>query len=133
MYIQSLRRCVMQTQVKEWGHSQGIRISREVLKSAGIVLNEVLDITVSNGVITLSKTFQHKTLEERAKELFLEGFRLADLKRWEKGFKRQPQTGTITGENYSSLKINGNDKRYIWLIPQHEVTASGGIIIQNER
>ena len=58
----------MQTQVKEWGNSQGVRISREVLKSAGIVLNEVLDITVSNGVITLSKTFQHKTLEERAKE-----------------------------------------------------------------
>ena len=71
--------------------------------------------------------------EERAKELFLEGFRLADLKRWEKGFKRQPQTGTITGENYSSLKINSNDKRYTWLIPQHEVTASGGLIIQNER
>jgi hypothetical protein len=71
--------------------------------------------------------------EERAKELFLEGFRLADLKRWEKGFKRQPQIGTITGENYSSLKINSNDKRYTWLIPQHEVTASGGLIIQNER
>ena len=71
--------------------------------------------------------------EERAKELFLEGFRLADLKRWKKGFKRQPQSGTITGENYSSLKIDGNDKRYTWLIPQHEVTASGGLIIQNER
>ena len=55
------------------------------------------------------------------------------MKRWKKGFKRQPQSGTITGENYSSLKIDGNDKRYTWLIPQHEVTASGGLIIQNER
>lgn len=71
--------------------------------------------------------------EERAKELFLEGFRLADLKRWKKGFKRQPQNGAITGENYSSLQVDGNDKRYTWLIPQHEVTASGGLIIQNER
>ena len=69
--------------------------------------------------------------EERAKELFLEGFRLADLKRWNKGFMRQPQSGTITGENYSSLKIDGGDKRYTWPIPQHEVTASGGLIIQN--
>ena len=68
---------------------------------------------------------------ERAKELFLEGFRLADLKRWNKGFRRQPQAGTITGENYSSLKIEGSDKRFTWPIPQHEVTASGGLIIQN--
>jgi tetratricopeptide (TPR) repeat protein len=78
---------------------------------------------------------QEKLMEaiqlERAKELFLEGFRLADLKRWNKGFKRQPQAGTITGENYSSLTVDGGDKRYTWPIPQHEVTASGGLIIQN--
>lgn len=58
----------MQTQVKEWGNSQGIRLPKEVLKSAGITLNEVLDVTISNGVITLAKTFRHKTLEERASE-----------------------------------------------------------------
>lgn len=43
----------MQAQVKEWGNSQGIRISKEILKSAGIALNDYLDVTVSNGVITL--------------------------------------------------------------------------------
>lgn len=58
----------MQTQVKEWGNSQGIRLSKEILQSAGIALNEVLDVTVSNGVITLVKSFRHKTLEERAAE-----------------------------------------------------------------
>ena len=58
----------MQAQVKEWGNSQGIRLSKEILKSAGIALNEVLDIKVSNGVITLVKPFRHKTLEERAAE-----------------------------------------------------------------
>ena len=42
----------MQAQVKEWGNSQGIRLSKEVLKSAGIKLNE----------------FRHKTLEDRAAE-----------------------------------------------------------------
>lgn len=58
----------MQAQVREWGNSQGIRLSKEVLKSAGIAVNEVLDVSVSNGVITLAKPFRHKTLEERASE-----------------------------------------------------------------
>ncbi len=58
----------MQTQVKEWGNSQGIRIPKELLQDAGIALNEILNISASNGVITLTKTFRHKTLEERAAE-----------------------------------------------------------------
>lgn len=58
----------MQAQVKEWGNSQGIRLSKEILKSAGIMLNDVLDVTISNGVITLAKPFRHRTLEERADE-----------------------------------------------------------------
>ena len=59
--------CV-QAQVKEWGNSQGIRLSKEVFKSAGIELNEILEVSVANGVITLMKPFHHKTLEERAAE-----------------------------------------------------------------
>ena len=58
----------MQTQVKEWGNSQGIRLPKEVLRSAGVELNDFLNVTVSNGVITLVKPFRHKTLEERAAE-----------------------------------------------------------------
>lgn len=58
----------MQAQVKEWGNSQGIRIPKELLQEAGISLNEVLDITASNGIITLSRPFKHKTLEQRAAE-----------------------------------------------------------------
>ena len=58
----------MQGQVKEWGNSQGIRLPKEVLRSTEIALNEFLDVTVSNGVITLTKPFCHKTLEERAAE-----------------------------------------------------------------
>ena len=58
----------MQAQVKEWGNSQGIRIPKEILQSAGIALNEMLEVTASNGVITLAKPFRHKTLEERAAE-----------------------------------------------------------------
>lgn len=58
----------MQAQVKTWGNSQGIRLSKEILQAANIAIDEVLDVEVSNGVITLSKTFRHKTLEERAVE-----------------------------------------------------------------
>ena len=41
---------------------------KEVLKNAGIALNDILEVTVSNGVITLVKPFRHRTLEERAAE-----------------------------------------------------------------
>ena len=58
----------MQAQVKEWGNSQGIRLSKDILKSAGIAVNEVLDVRVSNGVSTLIKPFRHRALEERAAE-----------------------------------------------------------------
>lgn len=62
------RRGCMKAQVKEWGNSQETRLSKEILKSAGIALDDVLDVTVSNRVITLMKPFRHKTLEERAAE-----------------------------------------------------------------
>ncbi len=39
----------MQAQVKEWGNSQGIRLPKEVLKSAGGSLNDTLDVTVKAG------------------------------------------------------------------------------------
>lgn len=59
---------IMQTQVKTWGNSQGIRIPREVLQEADIAVDDMLEIKVSNGVIMLVKPFRHKTLEERAAE-----------------------------------------------------------------
>ncbi len=56
----------MQAQVKPWGNSQGIRISKDILKEANIFVNDVLNVNVSNGQILLTKPFRHKTLEERA-------------------------------------------------------------------
>ncbi len=56
----------MQAQVKAWGNSQGIRISKDILKEANIFVNDVLNVNVSNGQILLTKPFRHKTLEERA-------------------------------------------------------------------
>lgn len=58
----------MTAQVKAWGNSQGIRLSKELLESAGIRLNDILNIEVRNDEIILSKANRHKTLEERAEE-----------------------------------------------------------------
>ena len=67
--------------------------------------------------------------EERIKELYMEGFRLMDLKRWHKGFERTPQTETL--ENGSSLKIEADDALFVWPIPQHELESPGANILPN--
>ena len=68
--------------------------------------------------------------EERVKELFMEGFRLMDLKRWHKGFQRTPQTESLS--NGSSLKVDADDPRFTWPIPRHELESPGADIQPNE-
>ena len=59
----------MVTQVKTWGNSQGIRLSKELLALAGIKPNDLLDIEVIDEKVILKKVEnRHRTLEERAKE-----------------------------------------------------------------
>ncbi len=58
----------MQAQIKPWGNSQGIRISKEALSEAGLSVNDILEVKVMNGTILLAKQFRHKTLEERASQ-----------------------------------------------------------------
>lgn len=58
----------MRTQVKPWGNSQGIRISKDILREDDVGVNDVSEVKAVNGMITLVKTFRHKTLEERAAE-----------------------------------------------------------------
>lgn len=48
--------------------SQRIRISKDILQQANIEVDDVLDIEAVDGMITLMKSFRHKTLEERAAE-----------------------------------------------------------------
>ena len=55
----------MQTQIKPWGNSQGIRIPKEALQEAGFETDEVLTVLVSKQQIILQKSFRHKTLKER--------------------------------------------------------------------
>lgn len=68
--------------------------------------------------------------EERVKELYMEGFRLTDLKRWHKGFSRTPQEQSL--ENGSSLVVEKDDPLFVWPIPQHEIESPGANIEPNE-
>ena len=68
--------------------------------------------------------------EERVKELYMEGFRLQDLKRWHKGFKREPQDQSLS--NGSRLKVEADDPMFVWPIPQHELDAPGSEVEPNE-
>lgn len=68
--------------------------------------------------------------EERVKELYMEGFRLQDLKRWHKGFERTPQDQSLS--NGSSLKIEADNPLFVWPIPQHELESPGANILPNE-
>ncbi|MBO6208694.1 MAG: AbrB/MazE/SpoVT family DNA-binding domain-containing protein [Lachnospiraceae bacterium] len=55
----------MQTQIKNWGNSQGIRLSKEAMQEAGFVNDETLTMIVNKGQIILQKEFRHRTLKER--------------------------------------------------------------------
>lgn len=68
--------------------------------------------------------------EERVKELYMEGFRLTDLKRWHKGFERTPQSQSLS--NGSSLKVEADAPLFVWPIPQHELESPGADIEPNE-
>ena len=67
--------------------------------------------------------------DERVKELYMEGFRLHDLKRWNMGFERVHQSQAQP--EGSRKKIEAGDYRFVWPIPQNDIEAPGSGIIQN--
>ena len=68
--------------------------------------------------------------DERVKELYMEGFRLHDLKRWNRGFERTHQS--YTQPEGSTKKIAAGDYRFVWPIPQNDIEAPGSEITGNE-
>ncbi len=65
--------------------------------------------------------------EERVRELFGEGFRLYDLKRWHMGFTRsagQNPDLVMPGANYASCTRAADDPFFLWPIPTDEVQAN---------
>lgn len=85
----------------------------------------------SYGSASLSQdTWLDEISKERVRELFMEGFRLQDLKRWGRGFEREAQTSTVKAAN--SLKIEAGNPLFVWPIPQHELDAPGSEIQPND-
>ena len=91
----------------------------------------------SGGAITVNEGNYLQTIsDERVRELFMEGFRLNDLKRWGKlynngeGFTRTPQSNSL--EEGSSLHIAADNPLFVWPIPQHEIEAPGSEVQPNE-
>ncbi len=85
----------------------------------------------TNGSATLNANNAMDIIEEeRIKELYMEGFRLQDLKRWGKGFERTPQDQSLS--NGSSLKVSADNPLFVWPIPQHEIESPGADIEPNE-
>ena len=84
--------------------------------------NVSVSLNASNWLQTIS--------DERVKELFMEGFRLQDLKRWNMGFERTPQTSSQ--KEGSSLKIEAGTPLFVWPIPKNELEAPGAEILPNE-
>lgn len=67
---------------------------------------------------------------ERVRELFMEGFRLHDLKRWHRGFERKEQLHTV--EEGNKLKVEADEALFVWPIPQHELNSPGADIEPND-
>ena len=66
---------------------------------------------------------------ERARELYGEGFRFKDLKRWDKGFERsEAQDKNLVidaGSTYTELmKRDASDPFFVWPIPQAEIDSN---------
>lgn len=65
--------------------------------------------------------------EERVRELYGEGFRLNDLKRWHMGFTRskgQDPSILFPGRNYVDCTREADDPAFLWPIPKDECQAN---------
>lgn len=85
----------------------------------------------NGGAISVNSSNWLETIsDERVRELYMEGFRLNDLKRWNKGFKRTPQS-QVQSEG-SSMKVEAGNPLFVWPIPNHEIASPGSQIQPNE-
>lgn len=90
-----------------------------------------------SGSISLTETnWVTNIANERVRELYMEGHRLQDIKRWGKdynegkGFVRTPQTNSLV--EGSSLSVAADHHMFVWPIPRHEVEAPGSHVEQND-
>ena len=93
-------------------------------------------ISGGGSVSLTADNFINQMADERVRELYMEGFRLHDIKRWGnlyrkgEGFTRTPQSNSLS--EGSSLTIKANNPLFVWPIPKHELEAPGSLVQPNE-
>ena len=89
-----------------------------------------VSINTSATSTDFEQPFLQTISDERVKELYMEGFRLNDLKRWHSGFERTPNN--YSQEEGNDLKVEADNPLFVWPIPQHDIEAPGSEIVGNE-
>ena len=56
----------MEVQIKDLGNGQGICLTESFLKENGLKINDVVEVSLENNKMILTKKFIHKTLKERS-------------------------------------------------------------------
>lgn len=93
-------------------------------------------IVSGGGVNLTADNYIEQIAAERVRELYMEGFRLHDFKRWGElyrggeGFTRTPQSNSLT--EGSTLSVKADDPLFVWPIPIHEIEAPGSLVQPNE-
>ena len=93
-------------------------------------------IVSGGGVNLTADNYIEQIAAERVRELYMEGFRLHDFKRWGElyrdgeGFTRTPQSNSLV--EGSSLSVKADDPLFVWPIPIHEIEAPGSLVQPNE-
>ena len=95
---------------------------------------------LSGGGISVNENNWLKTIaDERLRELYMEGFRLHDLKRWGEeyakangGYSISRKAQRYTQTEGSTLQITADNPMLVWPIPQHELEAPGSQLVPND-
>jgi len=57
-----------QVTIRAWGNSQGIIFTKDLMEKMGLAVSDVMDMETSGDRIILTKTFKHRSFEERLAE-----------------------------------------------------------------
>ncbi len=63
---------MVQTNIRRWGNSQGIRLSREIMSQMNLKENDMIGISICDGKMTIEKINQPKylNLQERLESFY---------------------------------------------------------------
>ena len=92
-------------------------VNKEDYTNAGKDISAIRTARYSSygGNTSMSKGNAMDIIEaERVKELYMEGFRLNDLKRWHKGFERKASDQPAANFVQSNLKVEKDDPLFVW-------------------